>query len=259
MNVFDDLIRYTLFTIIAIVIYYGVVRSIFHYIYKTKSSVTVKFVRSLLLVVGITIIVYFYLSLFDFTKDVSKVLMQSGSLVIALATFSFQKALGNIVSGIMLSSTKPFDIGDKITLISAASGNVVVSGIVKDMNVRHVVFERPDGRFEFVTNSIIDNCIIENSNVLDDNGRLFSMYCTYDSDVELAMNLMKEEIDNCDLVTHTDDYMSKILCSALTSEGYELKTTIWTNDLDSSFNACSQLRISITKAWSEHDIKVIGK
>jgi small-conductance mechanosensitive channel len=215
-----------------------------------------KFGRSLLLIIGISVITYTYLNQFEASKDTSKTLLQSGSLIIALATFSCQKFLGNIVSVIMLSTTKPFDIGDKITLINTG-GNIVVEGTIKSMNIRHVVFQKPDGKVDYVANSIVDECVIENSNVSDDNGRIFIIECTYDSNIDVAINIVRDEINRCPFTIDKDinEFPSaKIRCSNLNPNGYEIKTCIWADNINSSFDAFDWLNRNIPSAWEKQGI-----
>ena len=239
-------------------IYIFTIRIIFKLMYKAKSSVGIKFGRSLLLIIGITIIIYTYLNQFDASKDISKTLLQSGSLIIALATFSCQQVLSNIISGIMLSMTKPFDIGDKITLIST-SGNIVVEGVIKNMNIRHVIFQKPDGKVDYVANSIVDACIIENSNVSNDNGRIFVIECTYDSDINKAIEIVSDEIKKCPFTVDKDinEFPSaKIRCSNLNPNGYEIKTCIWAENINSSFDAFDWLNRNIPIAWKNNGINI---
>lgn len=237
-------------------VYIFVVRLVFKLVYKAKSSVGVKFGRSLILIVGITVIIYTYLNQFDASKDISKTLLQSGSLIIALATFSCQHVLGNIISGIMLSVTKPFDIGDKITLISTG-GNIVTEGIVKNMNVRHVIFQKTDGKVDYISNSIVDSCIIENSNVSDNNGRIFSIECTYSSDVDKAIELVKASVIECPFTINKDVDecpSAKVRCSSLNPNGYEIKTCIWAENINASFDAFDWLNRRIPLVWQRNGI-----
>lgn len=53
------------------------------------------------------IIIYSLAQQFEITKDISKVLLQSGSLMVAIATFAAQQALANVISGITISASSP--------------------------------------------------------------------------------------------------------------------------------------------------------
>ena len=103
-----------------------------------------KFIKSILTFIIIVIGVYAALSQFEIARTISTSLLQSGSLIIAVATFAAQQALGNVISGFFISATKPCEIGQKVKIMSG--GNVIAEGIVRDMTVRHIFIEQFDGQ-----------------------------------------------------------------------------------------------------------------
>lgn len=248
------MIQTTLIAVLLATIYYTIIKYSFKLIYRNKKTISIRFFRSLLLIIGLTVIVYSYLCQFDTTREISKTLLQSGSLIIALATFSCQQVLGNVISGIVISSTKPFDIGDKITLSSG--GSVVVTGVVMDINTRHVSIKMADGKVALIANSLVDNYVCVNENTLENNGYPFALECTYDSDVDLAMKLMKEQIEAHPLTIETDLLQTNVTCSSLTANGFELKAIIFTKTIADSMKACSDLRVSIFKIWKANGIEL---
>lgn len=241
-----------------LIVYIFIVRIGFKELFKAKSTVGLKFAKSLTLIVGVTIITYSYLNQFEATKDISKTLLQSGSLIIALATFSCQQVLGNIISGLMLSAMKPFEIGDKITLIST-SGSIVTEGVVKSMNIRHVTFQKPDGKIDYVSNAVVDSCIIENSNVSVNNGRMFVIECDFESDVDRAIEIVGEMVETCPFTVSKDTAevpAAKIRCANITPNGYEIKTCVWAANIDDSFDAFDWLNRNVPKAWAKENIHI---
>ena len=244
----------TLVAIVLATIYYTIIKYTFKFIYRNKNSISIRFFKSLLLVIGLTVIVYSYLCQFDATREISKTLLQSGSLIIALATFSCQQVLSNGISGIVISSSKPFDIGDKITLSNG--GSPIVTGVVMDINTRHVSIKMADGKVALIANSLVDNYVCINENTLENNGYPFALECTYNSDVGLAMKLMKEQIDAHPLTIETDLLQTNVTCSSLNANGFELKAIIFTKTIADSMKACSDLRVSIFKVWKENGIEL---
>lgn len=226
----------------------------FNKILKRSNNIHLKFLKSFSNVVAAIIFIYIYLSQFDITKDISKTLMQSGTLLIALVTFAAQQVLGNIISGIVISASKPFDVGDKITLLNGATP--VVTGVVMDINTRHTSIKMADGKVALVTNSLIDNYVCINENTLDNNGYPLVMECTFDSDVELAMKLMQKEIDSHPLVINTSLNQATVTCSSVNPDGFELKAIVFTENISDNMKACSDLRISIFKVWEINGISV---
>lgn len=231
-----------------------VVRKIFAKIYNKKRTTTVKFFKSLTTIVLLVIITYTVLSQFEATKDVSKTLLQSGSLIIALATFSGQKVLGNLISGLVISSVKPFNIGDKIILMSG--GQKVTEGVVIDINTRHTTIRGIDDKCSMIPNGVLDEMIIINANTMDNNGYALEMECSFDSDVNKAIEIMQSEIDKNELTLNGKGVSYQTLCAALTANGYLLKSIIWTKNIGDNFTACSQLRISICEEWKKNGIAI---
>ena len=82
---------------------------IFRFMEKKHNSVHLRFTKSFVNVLISVILCYTLLQQFELTRDISKVLLQSGSLMIAIATFAAQQALGNVISGISLSVSKPYN------------------------------------------------------------------------------------------------------------------------------------------------------
>ena len=221
---------------------------------KKRNNTTINFLNSMLSVVILTIALYGFLSQFEATKNMSTTILQSSSLIIALMTFACQKVLGNIVSGIVISSVKPFDIGQKIILMQGNSK--VAEGYVIGINLRHTTIQTIDGKYIMVPNSVLDEMIVINVNKSENKGHPLEMECSLNSDVDLAIDIMKQEIKNNPLTVKNISAASNVMCSGFTANGFILKAVVWTNSIDDSFLACSQLRLSIFKAWKEAGIEI---
>lgn len=232
-----------------------IVNLIFKKLRRKSQSVSLKFLNSLIQVIIVTVSVFFLLGQFEATKEVSKQLLQSSSLIIAILTFACQKVLANVIAGVVLSSSKPFDIGDKISILSGST--TIATGVVVDMTVRHTTIQMIDGRCVIIPNGTINDCSIINNNTLDDNGYTMTFECTYDSDVDLAMKLVEEEIEKHPLtINDNEKHKTGITCSNLGANGFELKATVWSDNIANNFQACSDLRISVFKSWKLHNISM---
>lgn len=249
-------IIYKILIIIAITtISVTIVQKIFNKILKAKSSTSVAFLKNCIIVALLAICVFTCMSQIEGTKEISKTLLQGSSIIIAIITFAAQKVVGNVISGFALTTVKPFDINEKITLISTG-GTTVVEGVVIDINTRHTTIRQMDGKCAMVPNGVLDEMIVLNNHVLDIHGFPLPMWCTYDSDVELAIELMKDEIDKNPLTVKNDGQETVVLCAELGDNGFRLQSIIWTKELSDNFKACSQLRIAIFKRWKENGIEV---
>ena len=125
-----------------------------------------------------------------------------------------------------------------------------------DITIRHTSIKQVDGKVCLIPNSVIDELVVINSNTLENNGYPFYMVCSFDSDVDLAIEIMQKEIEDNKRTFKTDSITNKVLCSEITDDGFKLQAIIWTNSITDNFKACSELRISIFKAWREAGIDI---
>ena len=84
---------------------------------RKSNAIHLRFLKSAINVFIDVIIIYSLVQQFDITKDISKALLQSGTLIVAIATFAAQQALANVISGISVSAAKPYNVNEKIRVI----------------------------------------------------------------------------------------------------------------------------------------------
>lgn len=214
-------------------------------------SLQVKFLYNLARTVVVVVFVYSILSQFSLTREISATLLQSGSLIIAVATFAAQQALGNIISGISISAAKPLDVGQKVKLVSGST--TLAEGIVTNMTLRHVVIDQFDGQSCIIPNSVVDSCVIVNTNYVEHVGNFLEFEISYDADIEKAKQLIREALEAEPLVIRKD---VSVLTSQVSQNGMVLKFTVWTKDLNDSFTACSNLREQVVKRFMEEGIDI---
>lgn len=249
------MLRPTIACLLILALYYLIIEKVFKAIGKVKKSITIKFAKSVLLVLGFSGVIYAYLSMFEATKELSKILLQSGSLIVAIATFACQKVIGNVVSGFVIATTKPFEIGEKV-ILESTSGGVVVEGVVIDITARHTSIKQIDGKVCLVPNNIVDELIVINNNTLANNGYPLPMFCSFNSDVDKAIEVMQRVIDDHPLTINTHELINRVTCAEVADDGFKLQAIIWTETLSDNFKACSELRLQIYKAWKEAGIEV---
>ena len=123
-----------------------------------------------------------------------------------------------------------------------------------DMTIRHVVIAQYDGQSCIVPNSLVDNCVIVNTNYSSPVGNILEIEVAYDTDVELAKSIIQEVCMAEPLLIRKDEL--KITVSSLTSNGMVLKFIVWTTLLDDNFTACSNIRGSLVKAFAQKGITI---
>ena len=217
-----------------------------------RSGLNLRFLGSVVKALIIITGVYTAISQFDAAREISRTLLQSGTLIVAVATFAAQQALGNIISGFSISATKPCDIGQKIKVQSG--GSVIAEGLVRDMTLRHVVIEQYDGNTCIVPNSVIDSAVIINTNYLAHVGNFMEFEISYDSDIDRAKTVIARICREEPLLLDTDK--TSVYVSRLTANGIVLKFTAWTKDLNESFQACSNVRQRVVEEFAREGIVI---
>lgn len=227
-----------------------IVNLIFRFLARTHNSVHLRFFKStanLLIAISVT---YALVQQFDVTKDISKTLLQSGSLIIAVATFAAQHALGNVISGFSLSMSNPYNVDDKVKIVQ--NGNVIAEGIVMDITIRHTIIRQFNGESCIVPNSVMDAAVITNSNFTENIGNFMEVEISYDSDIEKAIGLFQKICVENKLTLNTEE--NKVFVKGYTQNGVVLKSTVWTRNLDDSYQACSDIRATLVKTFHENGI-----
>ena len=227
-----------------------IINRIFNGLYRVNQGIHLKFFRSLANgLVGI-ITIYYCCSLFSTTKEITKLLLQSGTVIVALITFAAQQALGNVISGFSISMTKPYKVDDKVKVISG--GSVLAEGKITDVTIRHTIIRTFDGQSAIIPNSVMDSSVIMNTNYTENVGNFLEIEISYGSNPDKAIDIMKRLILSHPLTINGED--TSIFVNRYTANGMVLKTSVWTKTLDDNFKACSDLRKSLVKEFAENSI-----
>lgn len=229
-----------------------IVNLVFRRLEKNSKAAHLRFSRGIIKAL-IMIIMFFSLAQqFEVTKDLSTALLQSGSLVLAVATFAAQQALGNVISGFSLAFSKPYKVNDKIRV--SQGNSVIAEGIVTDITLRHTIISQYNDESCIVPNSVMDSSVITNTNYTENIGNFMEITVGYDSDIDLAIRLMKEICAGHELTLNTME--NNVFVKGYVADGVVLKTTVWTKNLDDSFHACSDIRLALVKRYLEHGIEI---
>lgn len=211
------------------------------------------FTELIIFLIGVSLVS----SQFELTKEISSYILKSTGLFVAIAGFAAQQVLSDVISGMMIAWSKPFNIGERIHIISSN-----ITGIVEDITLRHTVIKCFDNSRLIIPNSIINKEVLKNSNYSDSLiGNFMEISVGYDSDVRKAIQILSDIILTHPLVVdHSKDSAIdqelSILVKELGESGIVLKTTIWTKTTNDNFQACSDIRISIRDEFAKHGIEI---
>ena len=197
------------------------------------------------------------LAQFEFGRSVQDYMLKNAAFLVAIFSFSMQQVLSDIIGGMMVAMSKPYDIGERVTVASKD-----ITGVVEDITVRHTVIKCYDNTRLIIPNSVINKEILRNSDYADCLcGNFVTVTIAFDADIERAIALMGEIMyaDDDSLYRGKKDGVHKELdvqVSQFCKEGVELKGIVWTSDTDSNFAACSRIRQEILRRFRDGGIQI---
>lgn len=196
-------------------------------------------------------------SQFTITSQISVELFKSTSLIVAILGFAAQEVLRDILSGMMISFAKPYNIGSRITITT-----LNITGIVEDITLRHTVIKCFDNSRLVIPNSVINKDVLKSTDYDDSMiGNFIEIPVSYESDIRLASAILQSIVISHPLVLdklkdEKCDKTCSVLVKDLLDTGVILKTTVWTKDVSDNFTACSDIRLEIKEAYEKAGIVI---
>jgi small conductance mechanosensitive channel len=181
----------------------------------------------------------------------------AGLSVVGLgASLAMQGPISNYAAGAILIFTKPFKVGDLIEVIN-------IAGEVEDMTLPRTILKTVDGDTIVVPNKHIIGEIIHNSS---DFKRVdFTVGVSYDSDVDLAVRVIKETIKKDPRVNQARE--PKVGITEFAGSSINIFVRLWckqTEFYDVKFavnrNILQALRANkIVLPFPQHDVRIIER
>ena len=181
----------------------------------------------------------------------------AGSGIVALVvSLSAQESFGNIVSGLFISLFRPFNVGDRIKLVSSG-----VVGYVESITLRHTVIKTMTNTRITVPNSVLNKEIIENSHMVETIASYYvDVSISYESDIERARRIMADIVGShplyVDVRKNKSEEKVPVLMRAFESSGIALRARVWTKTVDDNFKACSDIRIELLRQFRNAGIEI---
>lgn len=127
--------------------------------------------------------------------DVAQTALGGAGVLALIIGVSSQEALSNLIGGMFIIIFKPFKIGDVVSI------DDVIEGTVTDITLRHTVIRTWRNRMVVIPNSIINKEKLTNHDLGERKCcEYIEMGISYDSDVDLAKKIMREECENHPLI-----------------------------------------------------------
>ncbi len=119
-------------------------------------------------------------------KSLGTGILGATSVIAVIVGLAAQESFGNYISGFFLAMYEPFHIGDFISLPEKN-----ISGVVKEINFRHIVIETVNCSNVIIPNSVMNSAVIEDRSAQNYKNKIY-VSVTYDSDFEKAKKIIKE-------------------------------------------------------------------
>ena len=159
---------------------------------NNKDNINMRLAERLLRFALIVVAVQWVMFSSKITQPSAKALFQGTTVLAAIAGFAAQPVIADLICGLMLSSTKPFDMGDRIEMEDGTSG------IVKDITLRHVVLQGVDTIDLIIPNSKLNAMKLKNmSRVRGFRSIYFQFRVAYPTDVEAARAIILSAVEEC--------------------------------------------------------------
>ena len=157
------------------------------------------------------------------TQSFGTSLFQGTAVLAAIAGFAAKPVLSDMLCGFMISTTKPFNIGDRIELDDGTAG------IVKDITIRHVVLQGIDTLKIVIPNSEINSMRITNLSYQSKNRSIhFRFVVGLNTKPDQAKEIIRAAIkDSPYSVPRDGDDYSPVYFMGYTPNGIEMGTTVY--------------------------------
>ena len=186
-------------------------------------------------------------------------LLAGAGVLSLIAGLASQQALSNIMSGILIVIFKTFRINDRITIRGSFTGTV------EDINLRQVVIRDFENNRIIIPNSVISSELLINAHIGEEkNCRMIDIGIGYSSNVERALEIMKEEVANHplhidgrsqeDIDNNMPDVIARVI--ALGESSVNLRVWAWAKNSSDGYIMMCDLLQSIKKRFDGEGIEI---
>ena len=222
-----------------------------------RNELHLKYAYSLLnfmiIIFGVVLIGIF----FGAGNSLARILLGTSGLVVAILGFAAQSALGDVIAGFMMGISRPFRLGDRITLEENG-----ISGTVRDMTIRHTVIHRFDGLYVVVPNSVMNKAIIHNNSYKGElTGSYLEFAISYGSDIRKAMQIIHNAVVSCRYAVeyvgdNPENKRAAVYVTDFGNSAVMLRTTVWAKNSDENFLACSSIRETVKREFDRQGVEI---
>lgn len=176
--------------IVSVIVSIGIYKGIRKVLYKKDVTNKASFAR-LIKYVLVFINSMIFLGQFEQTKPIMSYLAASSGVVALVLGVAAKDAFGNLCSGLMILTFKPFVEGD---LIKVNQGELI--GYVESIRFRHTIIRTYESNRIIVPNSTLNSATIENAFFQDARkNNYLEIEVSYGTDIDLAIDILKSLVE----------------------------------------------------------------
>lgn len=211
-------------------------------------------ILALIYIVGLSLAIYVIPSL----RTLAGSLLAGAGILAVSVGFASQHALSNIVSGFFIVLFKPFKINDRLMVRQ-------FQGTVEDITLRHTVIRDFENKRIVIPNSVISDEVIVNADFAEEKIiKWIDIGISYDSDIDLAKQIMMEEVLNHPL--HIDPRTPEqveagepevpVRVISLADSAVMIRAWAWAKDAPEAFRMGCDLFESIKKRFDREGVEI---
>lgn len=193
-------------------------------------------------------------------RGLATTIFASSGVLALIIGFASQQAFANIVSGIFIAIYKPFRIGDRLKFVDKD-----FIGKVEDITLRHTVIRTFDNKRIIVPNSVINSEVLENADIVDQKTvNYFEIGISYDSDIDKAMQIIKEEalkhpmfFDNrSEAAIAENEEPVKVRVLGFGASSVNLRAYVWAKDYGDAFVMGCDLNKNVKERFDKEGVEI---
>jgi len=191
-------------------------------------------------------------------RDLATTALTGAGVLALIIGVAAQEAFANVIGGLFIAFFKPFRLGDVIKV----AGEV---GRVEDLTLRHTVINNFQNKRIIIPNAIINKENIENYNLTEyKTCEFIEIGISYDSDIDLAMDIMRDEANQHDyLLDNRSDKDKKadkpvvdVQVIGLGDSSVNLRAWVWAATYVTGFRMRNDLYKSIKQRFDREGVEI---
>ncbi len=258
-----EIFTYGLLTTVIVAAFYIVVaiilKKLITKVIEKRVSINTKVIIRVVKIIIYIIAGYGCLSLLDpFDSVLSKIWGSAGIIALALSLVA-QESLGNLVNGLLITTFKPFKIGDLIRV-----NNGEYEGYVTDISFRDTVITTYENTHIIIPNSLMNKATLENISSHENvKGNFLYIDIAFHSDMDRAIEIICEEIMKHEKFKdiRTDDEKKKgespvpVYVLDIRGGSVKIRATVYSDNNSEGFVMMSDIRIAVKKRFEKEGIE----